>query len=233
MKKAFYVLLLVLCVSWLGGCATWIDKRIPDLGAKMSEAIVKPPPVIMTVFEHEHQMEGDRRDWATTLSKPLYLEALAEASKTSSIMIKASEAPTEDVNYILFLDTINNEHGQAMAILGGLSLMLLPTFPSVSHIIKASLYEAATGLEIAAFEASTEQTTMIWLPLLPFTPITMIIAPKRKDSLDPCFTDIFIQVAQAIKDRPMPVAVPPSKIKIKKETEHVKRNIRITKDVTK
>jgi len=223
MKRLF----LIFLIFFLSGCATYIEKRVPDLGVTSPEMAVEPPPVIMTVFEHEHQMEGDKKDWATEITDPMYREAFAEASKKSPIMRKASEAPTEDVNYILFLDTINNEHGQAMAIISGLSLMILPTFPSVSHIVKASLYEAATNLEVAAFEARTEQTTVIWLPLLPFTPITMIMAPGRQESIDPCFTDVFIQIAQAIQDRPMPAAVPASKIKIKKEPEHIKRTIRI------
>lgn len=227
MKRLLLCSILLLCLSFLSGCFSYIDKRVPDLGATMTEPSTDKSPVIMTVFEHEHQMEGNRKDWATSITDSLYRESLTETSKKSPVMKKASETPTEDVNYILFLDTINNEHGQAMAIIGGLSLMILPTFPSVSHIVKASLYEAATNIEVAAFEARTEQETVVWLPLLPFTPLTLALAPGRKELLDPCFNDIFIQIAQVIKDRPLPVAVSPSKIKIKKEPERIKRTIKI------
>ena len=204
-----------------------VGQRIPNLGAKMSEPYIEPPPVIMVVFEHEHQMEGDRRKSVEALSAGEFRKALEEVSKVSPIMRNASPRPTEPVHYILFLDTLINEHGEAMAMISGFSFMLIPVSMSSDIIVRASLYEAVTGSKVGVYEAKTELNVFVWLPLLPVTPITLAAGPKRKDLYDPCFKDVFIEVANTIKDHPLPPPVPASKIEIRREPEHVPREIRV------
>ncbi len=99
------------------------------------------------ILGHQHKMEGDRREWAEGLSSGVFNDAYTRTAKESPMMRYAGNqlAP---INYILFLDTAINEHGQAMAIIGGLSLMLFPVVVDSDVIVTGTLYEAATGKEV-------------------------------------------------------------------------------------
>ncbi len=141
-------------------------------------------------------------------------------------MGKASFSPGEPAHYILFLDTKVNEHGQAMAMISGFSLMIIPAAISSDIAVVGSLYEAATGEEIGAYEAQGVLEVFIWLPLLPVTPITLVTGPG-KELYDDTYRDLLIQVARDLKGRPLPNPVPAGKIKIEEEPQRVRRSITV------
>jgi len=233
MKKLLLVALLTFCFSIFVGCAGFSTARTPNLEANKTEAKIDPAPVIMTVYELQRFADGHvctPGDAVGHAAEKGFNKSFVTASGKSPIMRKASEAPTEDVNYLLFLDVINNEHGLNQAKLSGYTLLIIPGVTSADTVVRGTLYEAATGRQIATLEASAETTVIFWLGLLPVLPISIIankISPK-KDQIEQCFSDVFIQVSETIRNRPMPAAIPGSRIKIEEDPDTGKRSVKVS-----
>ncbi len=233
MKKLFLVAMLMICFSCFTGCATFTNTHTPNLSAKITEAAVDPAPVIMTVFEVQRFMDGNflaPGDTTGRISQEGFNKNYVAASAKSPIMLKASETPTEDVNYLLFLDIVNNEQGVKWAKLSGYTLLIIPGVTSAGTVVRGTLHEAATGRQIAILEASMETTMIFWLGLLPVVPITIIankVGGPKENLIELCFSDVFIQLSKTIRNRPMPVAIPASRIKIEENQDGTKRSVKI------
>lgn len=225
MQDRCTLLLLLVIAHALSGCAMWQGKRTPDIPPNAKEPLVEPVPSIKVVFGHEHKMEGDRREWAEGLSSREFTNSYERTAKESPVMRYAGNqlAP---INYLLFLDTAINEHGQAMAIISGLSFMLFPVVLDSDVIVTGTLYEAATGREVGIYEGKGKVNVLVWLPLLPAAPITMILAPG-KELYDDSFRAVYYQMAEALKGQPLPPAIEPGRVDIQRVPEHVQREIRI------
>jgi len=216
---------LLILTMQLSGCVMWQGQRVPNLVQTTKEPATAPA-AIKVVLGHQHKMERDRREWAEGLSNSVFVKGYDNAVKTSPVMKYASQSPTAPVSYVLFLDTAINEHGEAMAIISGLSLMLIPAVADSDIIVTGTLYEAATGKEVGVYDAKGKIETLIWLPLLPVTPFALFAAPGQK-TYDDTFTDVFIQLANQLQNQPVPEAVDPARLEIERVPEHIKREIRV------
>ena len=104
---------------------------------------------------------------------------------------------------------------------------MIPVRTTEDVSITASLYEAATGKELGAYEVKSQLKTLFWLPLLPATPFTLSFGPTSDKVYDSTFRDIFIQVARELQGRALPAAVDPSQLEIKATpVPHTRREIR-------
>jgi len=233
MKKLFLVVLLMICYFCLAGCAVFTKTHTPNLSAKKTEVAVEPAPVIMTVFDVQRFSDGQflaPGDMTGRISQEGFNKSYVVASGKSPIMRKASEVPSEDVNYVLFLDVINNEQGVKSVKLSGYTLLIIPGVTSADTVVRGTLYEASTGQQIATLEASMDLTMIFWLGLLPVMPITMIVnsvAGPKENQIEQCFYDVFIQISETIRNRPMPAAIPASRIKIEENQDSGKRSVKI------
>lgn len=233
MKKLLLVALLMFCFSSFVGCATFSTAHTPNLAAKKTEASADPAPVIMTVYELQRFLEGNvcaPGDAMGQIAEKGFNKSFVAASGKSPIMRKASEAPTEDVNYVFFVDVVNKEQGIKWAKFSAYTLLIIPGVSSADTVVRGTLYEASTGRQIATLEASAETTAVFWLGLLPVLPITIIankISPKE-DPIEQCFSDVFIQISETIRSQPMPAAIPASRIKIEEDPDTGKRSVKVS-----
>lgn len=224
MRHVWIVIIAVLTA----GCAAWQGPRTPDLVASQTEEALQPEPVIKLEFSHVHMMEGDSGAPFTGggMSETAFRDSLERVSKDSPLMTHASLAPDEPVHYVLFLDTSINEHGQALAILGGLSFGLFPVIPSSDVGVTGVLYEATSGERVGVYEAQGKLKVLLWLPLLPFTPVTLFLGPGY-ELYDDTYKDLFIQISRDLKDQPLPEAVEASRLEIEEEVKYKERQIRL------
>lgn len=233
MKRLLLVALLIFCFSSFVGCAGFSTAHTPNLESKKTEARVEPAPVIMTVYEVQRFADGNvcaPGDVMGRVAEENFNKTFVTASGKSPIMRKASEAPTENVNYVLFLDVVNNEHGLKWAKLSGYTLLIIPAVTSADTVVRGTLYEASTGSQIATLEASSETTVIFWLGLLPVLPISIIVnkVSPKENSIEQCFYDVFIQMSETIRNRPMPAAIPASRIKIEENPDTGKRSVKVS-----
>lgn len=232
MKKLLLTVLVMFCFSCLIGCAGFSTRHSPTLESKMTERAVDPAPVIMASYELHSLKDGNivaPGGVAGRSAERLYAKVFLKALQKSPIMRKASEAPTEDVNYVLLLDVLSHGEDSKWITLSFLTLTIIPGFMNSDLTVRGTLYEAANGQQVASYEVSVENTGIVWLGLLPVVPVTLIMrAVGAKDTGDEwCLADIFIQVSETIKNRPMPVAIPASRIKIEENQDSGKRSVKI------
>ncbi len=233
MKKRLLVVILIFCFSGYMGCATFSTTHTPNLAIKKTEPIVEPPPVIMTVYELQRFADGNicaPGNITGRVAEEGFNKIFVAASAKSPIMRKASEAPTENVNYVLFLDVVNNERGMKWAKLSGYTLLIIPGVSYADTVVRGTLYDASTGQQIATIEASTETTVIFWLGLLPVAPIIMIVnkVTSKGEPITQCFSDVFIQLSEAIRNRPVPAAIPASRIKIEENPDKGRRSVKVS-----
>jgi len=232
MKKLLLTVLMMFCFSCLVGCASFSNRHSPTLESKMTERAVEPAPVIMASYELHSLKDGNivaPGGVAGRSTERLYAKVFLKALQKSPIMRKASEAPTEDVNYVLLLDVINKSGDPKWISLSVITLTIIPGFMSGDQTVRGTLYEAANGQQVASYEASMDFTMVSWLGLLPVMPVNLIMrAAGAKETADEwCLADIFVQMSETIKNRPMPAAIPASRIKIEENPDSGKRSVKI------
>ncbi len=222
----------LVCLSAIllcSGCLMRSGDRVPDLISR--GAAVKPqdgtPPAIKLVFTHEHQMEGDSRRGAPEgTTGRQFRAALDRVQKESRILSRASQNPYFDVQYLLFLDTLVNEHDQVWAFISGSSFFLIPVTMTSDYVVTGTLYEAYSGEKLGVYEASVKHYTAIWLPLAALMPVTLFLQPGAEELYDDTFRDLFAQVELSLEGRPSPRAVPANSLVIEEEPAHIRRTIR-------
>jgi hypothetical protein len=183
---------------------------------------------MLVALSYEFRMDNDRRPEFEPGGEKQRRAAFDATAPMSPLMQRASLQPTEPVNYVLFLDGLSSGHNEATLIVFSLLLSIIPNTYHTEDTLTASLYEAATGAKVGVYRAETHEGMFVWLPLLPFAPVTFALMPGRKKTIDPLFEDVFAQLSQALAGRPLPPAVEPARIEIKREEEHViQREIRV------
>jgi len=218
-------LLAVVAVLATSGCVMTQGQRVPNLIADSQEAGIDPPPATKIVFTHAHNVEGKHYSEHDRTSRKAFEKSLQRVMQTSPILRAASLSPTEPIEYILCLDTAVNEHGMISAFVSGATLMVVPMVISSDVIVQGTLYEAATAELIGTYDAQATLNVFGWLPLLPFLPATLALAPGD-EMYDDTYSDVLIQVASELSGKPRPPAIAPERVRIQEEWEG-KRTITI------
>lgn len=224
-----WVALWIVALIGVDGCVSLQGRRMPGYAGRLSEPAVAETPSVLVVLTQKAKAEGIElifQPQTGDANDPL-TRALLAALKKSPLMARASTVPERPVSYVLFLDATTERESQTAVIVLALTAGLFPASARRYVAIKALLYEASSGKEVALYEARNSITTVLWLPFLIVSPITIWAGPSERDLYESGFEDVFIQVAYTLKDQVLPPAVDPARLEMEPTSEHQRREIRL------
>ena len=217
---------VVVVLAGLVGCVAWQGPRTPNLVRTASEPAVNPPPVMWAILGWDETVrldEASRREFALSLNRTMRCSPVLQSSWwTVGPTLDQATAP---VHYVLFLDVSSDTTAQFWMALDVFFGMIFPAKSTESVKVTGSLYEAATGKELGAYEAKAALNRLAWLPLLPALPFVLAFGPTSDELYDSTFKDIFIQVATELQHRDLPATADPLQLQIKRTPAHQSRTI--------
>lgn len=230
MRIPLYTVGSVLSALLLTSCATWMDERAPNLIETTSEPVLDDAPRIKLVWRH-----GARRgrrpsgaDWEDRTSKEgaRFGRAITEALATSGSLANAGVSPSDQVHYVLILDSDYVASGVPwMWVSFGLTGWILPAAVVSDYTITGALYEAASGDLVVLHEAYATTESLYWLPVLLVMPVTVFTDPSSSEIYGDTVRDLFIQLGQTLEGRPLPEAVEASRVVPQELPPHISRSI--------
>jgi len=199
-SRSIVVISAIISMVVMNGCVAYMGDRTPNLVAKGYKPTLAKAPRIDVILHHRHTLDGEDSsgdivdDTYKTMKK-----SFARVQKETPFLANAKQGNIKS-DFVLDLDTEIAEHGEAQAIITGVSLLLIPGFFTSDVIVRGTL-KTPDGKTISHREATGQLKLIIQLGLLPVLPALPFIVPG-KELYDDTFRDVFIQMEQDLEKLP-------------------------------